>query len=490
MGWVYLINKLKSTLVGILKNLEEIWSWLVNIMVEKMWPALQSCKHQRYVANNILSQLPDDLLFIIMSFLTIKEAARTSVLSHRWNYLWRCFPVLIFEDISTMKRMFEDDNSARKERSRSNFLRWVNQIVDAHLGQYIDELRVTFDLKKRCQSDVDKWLYFALAKQVKRLELDFTPVIHQWKPSLPKLRLSPDQISGFKSCLRSLSLIHVNVTSKDVDCLLRSCMVLENLCINTSWSLRYIKAVSLPLQLKHLEVSFCPRLRIIDILAPKLLSFAHHGDPIELHINNASFLSKLSLGIKHCTQDILAYAFDSLSKYFPQLVYLSWKMQMYHGGLLISEPYCFEFNLGIKNPPAMTNLKHLELHVFALCEQSLLGWADLIEASPQLEKLTLKFFTFDGMRHRKIMKHYGLPLKSLKTLELHNDIGLPIDLEFITYVVENSIVLKDVIVELRPLLDPLSKYISVKDQVENLKRIVPKGVRLTINIVDKWEESL
>ncbi|XP_021737419.1 putative F-box/LRR-repeat protein At4g15060 [Chenopodium quinoa] len=373
-------------------------------MVERTWPALQSCKHQCSEANDLLSQLPDDLLFFIMSFLTLKEAARTSVLSHRWNYLWRCLPVLIFEDFSAMERMFKDDDFVSQERS--SFLRWVNRVVEAHLGKYVDELRVTFDFNKRCQSDINKWLVFAVAKHVKRLELNFTTPTGCYKSSLPRWRMSLDQphnLSVFKSSLRSLSLTYVYVTTNDIDCLLSSCMVLENLCINNSRPLKYIRAFGLPLQLKHLEVSYCPRLRTIDILAPKLLSFTHHGNPVELHIRNASLLSKLSLGNIRCTRDIVACAFDSLSKYFSQLEYLSWTIGLCIGSS-ISLTFCVKFNLGIKNPPAMTNLKHLELHVTAFCEQSLLGWADLIEASPLLERLTLKFSAYHGKHSRKIIK--------------------------------------------------------------------------------------
>uniref|UniRef100_A0A803MME2 Uncharacterized protein n=1 Tax=Chenopodium quinoa TaxID=63459 RepID=A0A803MME2_CHEQI len=149
--------------------------------------------------------------------------------------MWRCFPVLIFEDYLAMKRMLGDEKPIPEEGL--NFLRWVNQVLEANLGQSIDELKV-------------------------------------------------------------------------------------------------------------------------------------------------------SIGESLLAGDIVAYATKSLSKYFSQLEYLRWQMQLYEDDIP-----CDEYNLGINNSPAMINLKHLELDVFASCEQSLLGWVDLIEASPLLQRLTVKVGT-------------------------------------------------------------------------------------------------
>lgn len=79
-----------------------------------------------------------------------------------------------------------------------------------------------------------------------------------------------------------------------------------------------------------------------------------------------------------------------------------------------------------------------------------------------------------------MVKRNKCPLKSLKTLELRGDIGYPIDLEFATYVIENSIMLKDVELDFWPTLNAM--HISqpkpmtyVPDHVSEIKRIVPQG---------------
>ena len=47
-----------------------------------------------------LSQLPDDLLIKILSFVPTKCAVATSILSKRWLSLWTLVASLVFEDFS------------------------------------------------------------------------------------------------------------------------------------------------------------------------------------------------------------------------------------------------------------------------------------------------------------------------------------------------------------------------------------------------------
>ncbi|XP_021737019.1 putative F-box/LRR-repeat protein At3g42770 [Chenopodium quinoa] len=95
------------------------------------WPAPRACKTSNGEVNDRLSLLPDDILLSILSTLTLKEAARTSLLSRRW----RCIPTLIFEDPKTVLR---PELLAPKQ---SGFISW--------------------------------WLEFAFGKHVKRLDLKF-----------------------------------------------------------------------------------------------------------------------------------------------------------------------------------------------------------------------------------------------------------------------------------------------------------------------------
>ncbi|KAK9052832.1 hypothetical protein SSX86_029462 [Deinandra increscens subsp. villosa] len=63
-------------------------------------------KMRRNVEGDRLSALPDDLIHKILSFIDIKEAIETSVLSSRWRFIWTSLPYLSFttEDFSSLPK--------------------------------------------------------------------------------------------------------------------------------------------------------------------------------------------------------------------------------------------------------------------------------------------------------------------------------------------------------------------------------------------------
>ncbi|KAJ0824560.1 putative F-box domain, leucine-rich repeat domain superfamily, F-box-like domain superfamily [Helianthus annuus] len=61
------------------------------------------------VEEDRLSSLPDDLIHKILSFVSIKQAVETSVLSPRWKYIWTSMPYLNFssQDFCTLPKFSE-----------------------------------------------------------------------------------------------------------------------------------------------------------------------------------------------------------------------------------------------------------------------------------------------------------------------------------------------------------------------------------------------
>ncbi|VVA35911.1 PREDICTED: putative [Prunus dulcis] len=76
------------------------------------------------VGRDRLSDLPDEIAHRLLSFLPTKFVARTSVLSKRWRYLWACFPILNFSQVSdpwmTDSMATEDIISAVLSRRHEN----------------------------------------------------------------------------------------------------------------------------------------------------------------------------------------------------------------------------------------------------------------------------------------------------------------------------------------------------------------------------------
>jgi hypothetical protein len=82
--------------------------------------------------NKCLSNLPDEVLRHILSFLSTKDAVRTSLLSKRWEYLWASIPNLDFEKYEPAKRTYCD---------ASRVYKWISTAVRHN----VQELNIELD---------------------------------------------------------------------------------------------------------------------------------------------------------------------------------------------------------------------------------------------------------------------------------------------------------------------------------------------------------
>lgn len=470
-------------------------------------PALKSCKILRRSGgeeNDKLSELPDEILLSIMSRLTMKEAAKTSIFSHKWKKLWEYYPgILNFEDSRTKEEQRSAYIRSEVSQNTCNFVRWVTHVVEHHFGPAVEEFRVTFPLDNTYQSDIDEWVIFALAKGAKSLVLDFDNSILTRRriDTLYTLPLkcfiplkSPCNLPSTKSSLKTLVLRHINITTEVLECFLLSCPFLEKLHIHRSVCLASIRASGSPLALKQLDVSACPELENVDILAPKLVTFRYNGQRIQLHIRNALLLSEVSVG--GAIEDPIAYAFDSLSGYFSQLEYFNVVTKLFPKDFIYAHRVASNVEMNLHIPPVskFTNLKHLRLTIHAKADQTLSGWFDLIESCPVLEKLALELSTLNELRGRQSVNGRGLlkqgwssgragRLECLKTLELYGFVGRRIDFEFAIYVLENAEMLEQIIIDFKRYGCPViyNWYIaSSKLYASLLTQKLPRAAKLVL----------
>ncbi|KAH7860962.1 hypothetical protein Vadar_019985 [Vaccinium darrowii] len=105
-----------------------------------------------------LKSLPEPLLHHILSYLTMKDVIRTSILSKRWRYIWFYVPCLKFSPL---------------KMSRSKEVAFINQSLLLHKGPAIQKFSLTFLQPDAEPHHIDSWIYFAKTRNINELNLDF-----------------------------------------------------------------------------------------------------------------------------------------------------------------------------------------------------------------------------------------------------------------------------------------------------------------------------
>ncbi|XP_027152568.1 uncharacterized protein LOC113752685 [Coffea eugenioides] len=329
---------------------------------------------------DLTSTLPDTIMMDIFSNLSMKEAARTSAVSRRFHNLWKSYGgCLDFDDVET--RVLLRAHEKRFDVEQRKYVDWVNEVVVSHQGPMIEQFRVCFDLGADESASIDRWMEFAAARKVHRLELDLSSMLACGKTYKPIKGLDdvynfPKSGAGYDfKVLASLRLKAVNIAEQDVLNLLSDCPLLEDLSIAGAPSLHNLSILGggggRPLRLKHLEIRRCIRLDRIEVAAARnLVSFTHQGkyELGALHSTNMRFqdvpqLSSVSLGVGDYLRHSVSYRFK--------------------GVLFLS--YSRAFDEFAKFP----NLRHLELRF--MVSDSLFFTVSFLCASPCLHKLVLRY---------------------------------------------------------------------------------------------------
>ncbi|XP_071712173.1 uncharacterized protein [Rutidosis leptorrhynchoides] len=92
---------------------------------------------------DFISQMSDDVLVIILSFLPIKEAAITSILSTRWRLLWRHLNQLNFDG----NRTFNNEVSFRTVCEK--YITQVNSVIQSYNHPLIKDFRIRYCLRNQ-----------------------------------------------------------------------------------------------------------------------------------------------------------------------------------------------------------------------------------------------------------------------------------------------------------------------------------------------------
>ncbi|KAG5545425.1 hypothetical protein RHGRI_017791 [Rhododendron griersonianum] len=190
--------------------------------------------------HDCLAELPEHLLHHILSYLTMKDVIRTSVLAKRWQYTWLYVLCLTFSPLKKTRSSKDGANDQKKSKDGA----FINKSLLVHKGSKVQKLNITF---KYCHTDaplVDSWIQFAMTRNVNQFYLDFRRCnSHKFKYTLHDtiFRCSLLTVLTVKSCiikfpakiklrsLRTLSFEKVHFDGGAVNNLLSSCSTLEDL---------------------------------------------------------------------------------------------------------------------------------------------------------------------------------------------------------------------------------------------------------------------
>nr|XP_016447010.1 PREDICTED: F-box/LRR-repeat protein At3g26922-like [Nicotiana tabacum] len=461
--------------------------------------ALKKCQKRVCTAEDRISQLPEEILVYILSFLTVKEAADTSVLSRRWLRLWTCIPRLDFDATKPLDEVASQFKL--RKRHMKKYLRWVNRTLQMCKGQRLDQFRVNFDLNKFAQREIDSWLEFALSREVQRLELDLLKGgedirdfdycytfperllgLNGFSSGLPhsiNFQTSPLVSQNFKS-VKMLLLKSVNVTGEVLEFFLHNCPFLEKMVVHGSGTLVNLEVVGPSLKLRHLEIWYCLNVESLKICDTNLKTLGTSSGK-KLLLKNVPMLVEVDIlgwPYTHILDDISSH----LSCVLSQLEVLT--LHASHSLLFLQE------NLEHYNLPELSKLKKFVLTIFGRKDQSLLGYTSIIRAAPQLKEFELQLtLSCPFQSNRECNKAIKCPLHHLKVVKLCGYYSGVVHLELVRYFLENAVGLKRIIIDTRnPIFSrvPLELEVIGKQQTaRNLAMLqlegeVPPDIELVI----------
>ncbi|GMY34490.1 F-box/LRR-repeat protein At5g02910-like [Fagus crenata] len=138
-----------------------------------------------------ISDLPEFIMQHILSFLTRKEAAKTSLLSKKWNCVWSSFPILNFEQAHYFNingGYIMPDTSPDNQKRVENFMNIVDQSLSRFYEHKLQLQRFKLDMTLvdfKLASLVDKWIELALEHDAKEMDLLVRTEKNTWY-SLPE----------------------------------------------------------------------------------------------------------------------------------------------------------------------------------------------------------------------------------------------------------------------------------------------------------------
>ncbi|XP_055823230.1 F-box/FBD/LRR-repeat protein At1g13570-like [Solanum dulcamara] len=412
-------------------------------------------EHCRSLMPDVLSNLPHNVIDVILMLLPCKDAVRTSVLSKEWRYHW-CRLTGLTLDRSLWKTTKHLLNPTVR------FREIIYQLLTLHEGP-ITEFTLDVVRLESCP-EIDNFVFF-LRNHIQHLVLHL-PVRKLYKlPSslftcsqLRHLDLhycSIDHLSSFQGFdkLISLELCGISISSELLESLISHCPLLEQLLLSISKDLDRIEINAPMLRL----FSFIGDISSVCLKnVPRLVNVSLVGDSVQAENLDFAKIFESCFALEHLSFDICDLGFVAGEGY--------------------EAPTRLPFNLNNVKRFCLTDILLVESYKlsYALC---------LIRSFPYLEYLEMQFVDDDDSDSDSDTEE-SLDLKSLSNLtfdhlgevKLECFIGRTSELQFIKHLLANSPVLERMLIN-REFLDqePLDTREEIFSEISNFPRASPEA---------------
>nr|XP_033516320.1 F-box/FBD/LRR-repeat protein At1g13570-like isoform X2 [Nicotiana tomentosiformis] len=193
-----------------------------------------------------ISGLPRNVTDRILELLPAQDAARTSILSRNWRYIWATLPNLVL-DYQFFHELIEEPESKLKQV--------VDEILLLHMGDIVKFILDTRGAHFSSCPDIDRWVLYVTRNGVKKLTLRISNLNTYTLPSsifkcsiLTHLELTncvfkpPSSFLGFPNLI-SLDLQRTTFVPTTSFCVIRV-PLLENLSLSMCYGTQYLNIIS------------------------------------------------------------------------------------------------------------------------------------------------------------------------------------------------------------------------------------------------------
>ncbi|KAH7861273.1 hypothetical protein Vadar_024080 [Vaccinium darrowii] len=391
--------------------------------------------------NDIISSLPENVLHHILSFLSTKDAIRTSILSTKWVYLWTSIANIDLE---------EPYHLAGKKKDWS-FLDFVDRVLLLHDASDIKSLTLTA-VKPVNSSRVNAWISTSITHNIEELNLCL-----DWKtqPILPcclftcqslvVLKLSMDwslkvpSLTRF-SILKTLELSYVTFSDDNsTQHLFSSCPMLQELAlVNCGWKnlntiticIPTLKRLTIENSILLMDVLSCvPNIYAANLIHLRCISWL----VVDFHLYNLFSLVDASIGLyENLEEDVT-----------PRMLRLL--TEIFNVEKLTITDETLKYLASVENLldrlPTFYNMTHLVLdseffgHSFVLM--------DLLKKSPKLEFLSFEqgfdFCDEDDWMVGRVPSCFTSSLKIVRIVDFDKK---PVEMRFIRFLLKKARVLE------------------------------------------------